>query len=256
MRATLKGARVAAHVFFGLITSLVLAVDGKGRFKRLEIAKRWQRRLLRILGVRVHVNGAPAAGARILIANHISWLDIPVIASIEATRFLSKAEVREWPVAGRFADTIGTLYIQRGAGATKQLVEEMAAVARNGELITFFPESTTTTGDVLLRFQSRLFEAAIAADCPIQPIVLRYSPTAQGQHIAPFVGDDDLLPHLMRLLRSTGLQVEVTYCEPISPTGLDRDALSDAAQNAVLRVLGLSGTSKRSELRTQLSAAA
>jgi 1-acyl-sn-glycerol-3-phosphate acyltransferase len=229
--------RLVAHLFYGLGLAVLISLNRRFAQRRERIASRWHRSLLDILCIRVTVRGRPAPGQRILVANHISWLDIHILGAHEPTRFVSKAEVRDWPLAGWFADAVGTFYLKRGAGGTKQLSHELRGFVESGGLCTFFPEGTTTTGENTLRFQPRLFAVAIETGHPVQPIAFRYGRTADGRDIAPFVGDDDLLSHLLRVMREPGIEAEITYCDPIPPQGLDRSALARAAQNAVLDVI-------------------
>lgn len=237
MKSTLRAAKklppLLAHVAYGVALSALVAVDRDRRWKREQLAVRWHKRLLRILHIDVEINGKPAAGARILVSNHVSWMDIPVLAATEPTRFVSKAEVHGWPIAGWLADASGTFYLKRGAGGTKRLIEDLREFVLGGGLFVFFPEGTTTDGRSLLRFQPRLFAVALESGCPVQPIALRYQPTVDGRDIAPFIGDDDLLSHLFRVLREPGLKVELCYSEAIDPVGRNRGQLAEATQAAI-----------------------
>lgn len=221
------------HVLSGSVAAGRIRLGLAGSAPGEVVAKRWHRRLLLILGVRVRVRGEALEGAALLVANHVSWLDIPVIGAQRATRFVSKSEVQCWPIAGWMADSVGTFYIRRGRGDSSALIDRMAQCLDNGGCVTVFPEGTTSDGRGMLPFHSRLFAAALEADCPVQPVALRYEPTERGEHLAPFVGDDTLLSHLWRLLRNRRLTVEVQFLPPISPAGLDRDRLADRAHRAI-----------------------
>jgi 1-acyl-sn-glycerol-3-phosphate acyltransferase len=237
LRVTLKSLRLIAHLLTGLLLCAYVAVDRNGRFyTREQLAARWHRALLKILQIRVVTRGKPAAGARILVANHVSWLDIPVIAIGEELRFVSKAEVREWPIAGWFAASCGTFFIRRGAGGTKQLTQAIGQYLHRGTVV-FFPEGTTTDGRSVLKFQPRLFAAAIETGAAVQPVALRYSDAADGGNIGPFIGDDDLVSHILRLMKRAPLTVELTYCPPIDSRGSDRSALAQAAHTAICAVV-------------------
>ena len=236
-RVTLKILRLIAHLLAGLCICLLIRISPARQRRRESIACHWHTGLLRILGLRVTTRGQQADTAPIIVANHVSWLDVIVLGSRIPTRFLSKAEVKAWPIAGSLATAVGTFYLLRGAGGTRQLTKELVEAINNGSHVTFFPEGTTTTGENTLRFQPRLFAAAIETGKPVQPVAFRYAPTADGRNIAPFVGDDDMVSHLLRVMREPGLDVEVVYCEPIASIGLDRATLALAAQNAVLDVI-------------------
>lgn len=237
MRVTLKSLRLIAHLLTGLALCAYVAVDRNGRFyTREQLARRWHRVLLKILQIEVVTRGVPAQGARILVANHVSWLDIPVIALGEDLRFVSKAEVRDWPIAGWFAASCGTFFLRRGAGGTKQLTQAIGDYLHRGTVV-FFPEGTTTDGRSVLRFQPRLFAAAIETGAAVQPVALRYADAADGGNIGPFIGDDDLVSHILRLMRRGPLSVELTYCAPIPSQGQDRTALAQRAHAAVCAVV-------------------
>jgi 1-acyl-sn-glycerol-3-phosphate acyltransferase len=236
LRANLRGARLIVHLCTGLL--LVLAVTLYPRLSREKLTRWWNSRLLVILHVRVRIVGQPAAGARLIVCNHISWLDIPVLASAELTRFVSKAEVGKWPIAGALANAAGTFYIRRGAGGTKQLIQAIAAHLRDGGSATVFPEGTTTEGGRLLKFQPRLFAAAIDSGSPVQPIALRYGPAANGENIAAFVGEQTLTHNLRRLLKERELDAELHYCALVQPQpGQDRAAVAQAASDAIAAIV-------------------
>jgi len=237
LRVTLKTARLIPHLLYGLLMAAFVLVPGGHPRRRETMARHWHRGLLRILGIHLHVRGTRAIGPRMIVANHISWLDIPVIGSIEAVRFVSKSEVREWPLAGWLATAAGSFYLQRGAGGARHLIHQLAKFARAGGIAAFFPEGTTTTGESTLRFQPRLFGAIVESGCAVQPIALRYGHARNGENIAPFVGDDDLVSNLLRVMREPGMDVEITFCTPIQSRGMDRAQLAEATQAAIRRVI-------------------
>lgn len=235
MRALLKSVLLVLHLAIGVALTAAIAIDFRRKLKPEKLAKWWSARLLRILDIEVHVHGRGVAGPRVLVANHISWLDIPVLAALEETRFVAKSEVREWPIAGWFAIAAGTFFIRRGKGGAKPLLAKALPHLRAGGSFLFFPEGTTTAGNSVLKFHPRLFSAAIDAGCPVQPIALRYELTARGEAVAPFIGDDDLVSHILRVLRTPALAVQITYCPAITPDAIDRDAMASQAQAAIAR---------------------
>ena len=238
MRAIFRGARLILHLFTGVGLVLLVTLDPTRRIAREPLTRWWNSRLLIILNISLRVRGQPLAEPQLIVCNHISWVDISVIAASMLTRFVSKAEVGSWPIAGWLANAAGTFYIRRGAGGTKQLILAMAEHLRSGGSVTVFPEGTTTDGDRMLKFQPRLFAAAIDSGRPVQPIALRYSRAANGENIGAFIGDETLTHNLRRLLKERELTVELTYCAPIRPTaGQDRGALAQAAYAAICAVV-------------------
>lgn len=238
LRVWMRGARLSAHLLTGLL--LVAAVNlSFGRLRPEPLTRFWNRRLLRVLNLRVSVRGGFAPGARVTAANHVSWLDIPLLAACEPTRFIAKSEVRDWPVAGWLANAAGTFYIRRGKGGARPLIENLVPHLQQGGSVVLFPEGTTTDGRDVLPFHARLFGAAIDAGARIQPVALRYGAARDGRLIAPFIGDDDLVSHILRLLREPELVAEVVYGTPIAVHGMERDVLARRAEAAVRSALEL-----------------
>jgi len=235
MRTLLKTILLIAHLAVGVMLAAAISIDLRRKLEPEKLAKWWSVRALRILDVEVVVHGRGIAGPRVLVANHISWLDIPVIAALEETRFVAKSEVREWPIAGWFAIAAGTFFIRRGKGGAKPLLAKALPHLRSGGSFVFFPEGTTTAGNSVLKFHPRLFAAAIDANCPVQPIALRYELTPRGEAVAPFIGDDDLFSHILRVLRTPSLAVQISYCPAIAPHAMDRDAIAQQAHAAISR---------------------
>jgi 1-acyl-sn-glycerol-3-phosphate acyltransferase len=225
------------HLSVGLLMALVVSIDFFELLDRARLAGWWHRQLLAILGIRVRRHGRPVAAAHLSVANHISWLDIPVINAGEPVRFVAKSEIRSWPLAGWLATASGSFYLRRGKGDGPRLTERLTTYLRAGGNVALFPEGTTTPGVGVLRFHARMFGPAIDARCAVQPIALRYRKTADGRDIAPFVGDDDLLRHLLRVLREPGIDVDVTYCAPIQALGRERAELAAATQAAIEQAL-------------------
>lgn len=223
----LRALLLLAHVLYGIGLVAYLACGGRAAPERL--AQAWSRRLLRILRVRLRVAGTPLRGGHMTVANHVSWLDIPALAAQQPTRFVSKAEVRCWPVAGWFAVAAGTFFIRRGKGGAAPLLEQLVPHLRHGGTVVVFPEGTTTDGTTVRPFHPRLFQGAIDAGCPVQPVTLQYGLAADGANIAPFVGDDSLFEHILRLLRAEALELRVSYGPPLRPLGA-RDPLAEEAE--------------------------
>jgi len=197
----------------------------------------WFRRVTRLLGLQIYSYGTPAKQPVLWCANHVSWLDAIALGTITDSRSISKAEVRRWPLVGFSAQAIGTLFLSRGDGA-HAISEQCAEILAAGESLLIFPEGTTTDGRQVLRFYPRLFKIAIETGCPVQPIALAYfDPDGQPSRIAPFVGDDALVPHLIRVLRAGDIRLEIRFLPPIDPAGKQRRALAAKAENAIRQTL-------------------
>ncbi|MFF7708147.1 1-acyl-sn-glycerol-3-phosphate acyltransferase [Pseudomonas sp. NPDC007930] len=199
--------------------------------------RRFMAALCRALPLRVQVHGALPATPMLWLSNHVSWMDIAVIGQLAPISFLSKDEVRRWPVAGWLATRAGTFYIRRGAGDSQRLRQDMAEHLHRRGPVLIFPEGTTTDGRDVRTFHGRLLACAVESGAPVQPVALRYLRNGQPCDVAPFVGDDDMLSHLMRVLSAGPIDVEVHLLPPIASRGQERAALAHAAQGAVRTVL-------------------
>jgi 1-acyl-sn-glycerol-3-phosphate acyltransferase len=208
------------------------------------IACWWRARIARILRLDLRVRGRPVDGPALLVANHVSWMDIPVLGWIPTISFLSKAEVRRWPVIGWLAARGGTLFIRRGErGGADTAAEQITWHLIRGRKVLLFPEGTTTDGGRVRAFHPRLFAAALLANVAVQPIALRYT-RPQGQPhgtphpSAPFIGDDTFPSHLWRVLGERRIVVELEFLAPINTQGRERKALAQAAQQQIAEVVG------------------
>jgi 1-acyl-sn-glycerol-3-phosphate acyltransferase len=236
-----KGLRIAEHLLTGAALALVVAAgQGLGyRVAWLDTAMLWwYRRLLRCLGVRVRAEGR-IADTTLLVANHISWLDIPVLGSQGNMRFLAKADVRMWPLIGWMSAMVGTVFIARGGNRAGEVVDGISARIKAGEPVVVFPEGTTSDGREVQRFHPRLFAICQQTGLAAQPVALRYGTGSGPDPVAPFLGDDTLVAHLWRVLRSPGLDVQVSFLAPIPVADLDRRRLAAEARQAITARLAL-----------------
>jgi 1-acyl-sn-glycerol-3-phosphate acyltransferase len=208
----------------------------------------WSRCLLRVCGVRLIVRGLPLMqGAALVVANHVSWLDIFVINAIRPTAFVAKSEIRRWPIIGWLVAGAGTLFLQRGHRQALQTVgKAMQARFANNEPVGLFPEGTTTDGFSLLPFHGSLFEPARQADVPIQPVALRFLRHGRRDAFGAFIGEETLVGNLWRILGTRGLAVETVYLAPLAVrrgdgTSYSRQELASMARSAIHE--GLNGDS-------------
>jgi 1-acyl-sn-glycerol-3-phosphate acyltransferase len=180
--------------------------------------QRWYARMLRILGVEVSVVGElphESATPCMMIANHISWLDIPLIGSQTPVNFLSKAEVAQWPGVGWLASRIGTLFIERGSGDTDHVMKSMARHLDNRLSVLFFPEGTTTDGKKLRRFHKKLFKVCEHTEVTVCPLVIHYR--SEGEHNpVPFIGEISFGSHFWQLLGHKKLHATIEVLPSVS----------------------------------------
>ena len=203
------------------------------------LVQTWLRRLTRIVGLKVKVNGIPITTAALLVANHITWLDIPLLGGVLPVRFLSKQEVRNWPVVGWLAVNAGTLFITRGkAGAAAAATATMTDALQEGGAVLLFPEGTTTTGNHVQPFHARLFAPAINLDIPVQPIAVRYpSPNGLTHPLIPYVDDQALWDNLWGILGESECVAEIYFLPPLIINGLDRKGLAALSETNIRQVI-------------------
>lgn len=195
----------------------------------------WNRAVCRILNLRLHIRGRPDANARLVVANHISWLDIIALGAQGPCLFIAKREVADWPVLGYLAKRIGTLFVQRGDVAQSAVVaERMVWQLRQGKRIVLFPEGTTSMGNRVLRFHGKLFLPAQRARVRIQAVALRYE--GEAARCAPFVGDDAFLPHLLGILKLDRIDLDLRYC-PAVPPGPGPNELAQTTRRQIATAL-------------------
>jgi 1-acyl-sn-glycerol-3-phosphate acyltransferase len=226
---TLQGVLICAFVF------PFLKPDA-----RMRVVGRWSRSLLGVLGIGLQSTGTPRPGAALLVSNHVSWLDILAINAVCPARFVSKADVRHWPVMGWMVACGGTLFIERERKRDAlRVVHQVAQALKAGEMIAVFPEGTTSDGHALLPFHANLLQAAIATEVPVQPIALRYSDRLHAvSPAAAYVGDTSLAQSAWWVFCADGLQVKVQVLPPEGTRHLDRRALAERLQAQIASALG------------------
>lgn len=236
-----------------LVTAGVVLVAGLPVYARLRpparaaVLRLWSRAVLAAFGVRLRVTGeAGSPHGALLVANHVSWLDVVAIDAVRPGRMVAKEEMRTWPVVGRLATGAGTLYLDRERLSTLPVtVADVAAALRAGDTVTMFPEGTTWCGSRGGRFRAAAFQAAIDARAPVVPVALRFVLPGGVTTASPaFVGDHTLWAVLRRTARLRGLTVEVHLLPALvpppsghGPAQPARTVLARAAQHAVTRAM-------------------
>lgn len=202
----------------------------------------WLAGLVRCLPFRVRVSGQPPSEPVLWVSNHVSWCDIPLLGALQPMSFLSKAEVRHWPLAGWLAEKSGTLFIQRGSGDSADLSQQIRAYLRQQRSLLIFPEGTTTDGRGVRAFHGRLLSSVLETRVALQPVAIRYRREGRHDDLAPFIGEDDLLGHLKRLLRAPTADVELQLLPLLHPRpDENRNQLARRAQQAVARHVAANG---------------
>ncbi len=203
----------------------------------------WNRDLCSIFKAHISTIGTPSNDATLYVMNHISWFDIPALASRMPLHFLSKAEVRSWPVIGWLSHRAGTLFIQRGAaGAAQKSLAEITHCLKQGGSVVLFPEGTTSDGKQLKKFHARLYQAAIDAGVKIQPVALRYPYGKNINPYVPYIDDMTFVDSVIGLTRSHPLKVELHFLQPIydhlnSTEEVNRQQLAEKSYQAIQQII-------------------
>ncbi|MFE3516680.1 lysophospholipid acyltransferase family protein [Streptomyces sp. NPDC059166] len=211
---------------------------------RDRVIRRWAHAVVRSFGVRVRVTGDPGERSRprageLVVANHVSWLDVPLVASVLPARMVAKSEIRRWPLLGPAAALGGTLFIERHRLlALPHAVAGLTGALAAGSRVAVFPQGSTWCGRRGGgRFRPAAFQAAIDAGAPVRPVRIGYrTDRADTAGAAAFVGDDTLVASLWRVVTAAGLTAEIRLLPPV-PAGShpNRRELARAAQSAVDR---------------------
>lgn len=218
----------------------ILALWPRGHERRAAlrrgVTRRWATAICRIFGARVEVLGELPRGPGFLITNHVGYLDIPVLMSLTGCRFVSKHEIANWPFIGFFARVGGTLFVKRGNGGREAglTLEGMAQAFADGDLVTFFPEGTTSRGEGILPFRSGLLSLPARDGHPVYPAALVYSTEVRGVDpglAVAWSGGQSLVPHVWRLVQLPGFTVRIAAAHAVEAS--HRKQLARALQQRV-----------------------
>ena len=237
-----RAARLARHLVH-VYASARLRASGLRPRGRCELAAAFACDMLNALEVRPQVHGRPypSTDPVLIVANHVSWLDMYALNAVAGARFVAKSEVRAWPFFGTIAARFDSLFIVRGSYRdAARMRTEVAHALREGARVVVFPEGTTNDGTTVGRFHPALFQSAIDARVPVQPAAIRYHDGRGAQSPAPvFVGDTTLLASVARVIREPSLSVEVTFGPSLSPLGVTRKVLAEHARRWIGERLGV-----------------
>ena len=233
--------RLAIHLCVGLIKCGLLFpfLDHAGRDRRIQ---RWSAQLIAICGVSLQVNHTAQAepvSPALIICNHISWLDIFVINSVHACRFVAKSDIRDWPLIGWLCDKSGTIFIARGKQRdVRRIYAGLVQSIHNGERVAFFPEGTTSAQGTILPFHANLFEAAIEAQVPVQAYAIRYRDAAGNYHpAADFIGEMSFAESMLMILRHPAMHAELIRLPAVSSEGAHRRELAGTMRAKIAQAL-------------------
>ena len=225
LRVLARLTRLFLVLLLGMLMASVIALGERlGLEASIERRQRWSclfmKRLVAALPFEVRVIGQLPQRPMLWVSNHVSWADIPLLGMLQPLSFLSKAEVRHWPVAGWLAEKAGTLFIRRGGGDSQRLREQISTQLGEARPLLIFPEGTTTNGHGLRTFHGRLLAGAIDQGVAVQPVAIQYL-------------RDDLVSHLLRLFAQPRGEVCIHLLQPIASAQKERAVLALQAQQAI-----------------------
>ena len=236
--------RLLALIVLSLIGVVLMAIYGRpdknGAIspKAKKIRQWWLQKVIHIIGIHLKIKGDVPQQPAIWVANHVSWLDIPTIGS-QGVAFLSKSDVRKWPVIGWLGEKGGTVFINRGGlNAAQAASGQIAEKIHSGDSILVFPEATITDGNDVKRFHARIFAPAIDHHLPVQPIAIRYlDKQGQPNRDIPWM-DESFFANLFKILGSDYIVAEITFLPLINSEDFsERKKLADFAYNQVRKII-------------------
>jgi 1-acyl-sn-glycerol-3-phosphate acyltransferase len=229
---------LGVHLAWGLAIA-TLFFPLAPRASRLAVRGRWARNMLEGIGIELRIEGAPVASGAMLLANHISWLDVLVIASLTPAMFVAKSEVRSWPAIGWLAARAETLFVRRASGRSLlEVKNRIAGLLLEGRSVALFPEATTSEGETVLPFRSGMLQAAVDGDRPVQAIALAYRDEHDGRSAAAaFVDGTSLWRSILAVCAAGRITACVVVAAPLAPAGRTRKTLARQARSAVAAML-------------------
>ncbi|WP_018412587.1 lysophospholipid acyltransferase family protein [Methyloversatilis thermotolerans] len=239
LRMSWRIARLAAHLAAGCTRVALLYPLVSERTQR-KMRARWSRQLLEVLGIELRARGALPRPGRLLVSNHISWIDVFAINAISPLSFVCKDDVRGWPVIGWLVARNHTVFIRRSSRSSAAEVRDrlVHALAR-GNSVMVFPEGTTSDGRDVLPFRAALFQSAIDAGRAVKPVRLRYV-DHRGEHseVAPYIDEVNFWQSVCMIARAPRTVAEVELLPELPSHGLHRQ---DLAALAHARICGKDG---------------
>ena len=224
------------HLLGGLAT-LVFRFPRWDEHERRAAMSRWAHRVLRTVAVDLRCHGEPQHC--LVVMNHVSWLDILLLAAVHPSTFIAKEEISRWPVVGTLVTRAGTMYIERGSfRALRQVNHRLSSALRSGVTIACFPEGTTSYGERVERFHAGLFQPAIDAEVHVQPVALRYTDMrGKRTEASAYVGDDSFWASIWRVLSTPRMNANLHFLAPIEAVGWQRRAIAERTRDDIERAL-------------------
>lgn len=198
----------------------------------------WSWLMVRIFGMRVHLFGTPLPGAALFVANHVSWIDITLLHSQRVVGFVAKAEIARWPVVGWLAARGGTIFHHRGDNESLHgVMHQMLQRLQDGLAIGVFPEGRTNHGREVGIFHARIFQPAVLAGVPSQPVALKYGERGSAQTTIAFKPRENFMQNFWRLLGEPVRTVEVHFLEPVLVSEDGRRRMAEVSRERIMAAM-------------------
>lgn len=246
--------RLALHfAWLGLGAALIYPnVDQQ---RRAALKQRWSRKILDILNIRLDTEATDAPPGCLIVANHISWLDIFAINSIRPAAFIAKAEIRAWPFIGWLSARNDTVFLNRGSRQHARIINgEIDARLNAGCDVAIFPEGRTTDGTHILDFHAALLQPAIETERPVLPIAISYHDEHGRHSLAPSFAEATLPECFSAILACRSLTARLAPLPEIATNGQSRREVSRMAHDSIATRLGFPPSSREPEKQPDLPA--
>jgi len=232
------------HLGVALPLTLLLINPLSARFElrgeRLDhlAVRLWSGGLMRVFGFRLRRYGTPLPGAVMFVANHVSWIDIELMHSQRMMGFVAKAEIARWPLVGWLASRGGTIYHHRGSNDSLHgVMHQMVLRLESGQAVGVFPEGRTTRGDAIGVFHARIFQPAVVAGVPAQPVALKYGLRGDAQTVVAFGERESFFANFVRLLGEPARVAEVHFLEPVAASEDGRRRMADTCRERIIAAM-------------------
>lgn len=226
-------------VFPLVILFIAIALKFNNRNLNKKVVKIWSKLLCYICGLKLIVHGKIHANPVFIVANHVSWLDIPVIHSFKLAGFVAKDEISRWPLLGWAIKSGETLFIARGKHESRRLVlEKIEERLNQGRSIAVFPEGKATNGIKLGRFHRQLMQAAVETDTVVQAIAIKYikKDGSRNKQMC-FKDNEKFVSNVFRIISLPTSTVELNFCEPIETKLTSARQVAQTSHNQVAKIL-------------------
>ena len=234
-----RAIRLILHIISGLAQSAIYPRLSQPAQKNM--SKNWSVGLLSILSIRLRLSGAlPDAKDQpvMLVANHVSWLDVYSLITVCPSRFVAKSEIRGWPFLGWLSRNVGTLFIERKKITDiVRINQDISNALTTGDLVAIFPEGTTSDGTTVKKFHASLLQSAVAVEATIYPVAIRYHDTSGELSKAPVYVDVSLLESIGQILQQPWIEVELIFADPVNSSGKNRQELARTTQQIITNTL-------------------